>query len=170
LVLAVLGLSACGDDGGGESLGVSGEDAAGTETSPRTVEVDMVDNAFEPAEVDVAAGETVRFVFRNTGAVVHDAVIGDEAAQEEHEDEMRAAGAEGTTTSEGDMGDMDHGPTGEGSEGGEGGDGGDEAAITVAPGEEGEIVHTFASAGELLIGCHEPGHYAAGMTVAIDVA
>lgn len=130
--------------------------AVGTEASPRTVEVEMVDNAFEPAEVAVAAGETVRFVFRNTGAVGHDAVIGDEAAQEEHEEEMRAAGE--TTTSEGEMGGMDHGPSTEA--------GDDEAAITVEPGEKGEITHTFHSAGEQLIG----GHYAAGMKVAIDVA
>lgn len=165
LVLALVGLSACGDDGdsgtdAGTPLGVSEEDAVGTEANPRTVEVEMVDNAFEPTEVEVAAGETVRFVFSNTGAVVHDAVIGDEAAQEEHEDEMRAA--EETTTSEGEMGGMDHGSTAE--------EGDDEATITVEPGEEGEIVHTFESSGELLIGCHEAGHYAAGMKVAVDVA
>jgi plastocyanin len=84
----MVGLSACGDDrdGGAEAGGSSdaSSEAPGTEESPRAVEIDMVDNAFEPAEVEVAAGETVRFVFRNTGAVVHDAVIGDEATQDDH--------------------------------------------------------------------------------------
>lgn len=166
LAVAVVGLSACGsDDDAGSDAGASLESSSGspgTEDRPRTVEVAMVDNAFEPTEVEVADGETVRFVFRNEGAVVHDAVIGDEAAQDEHENEMRAAEATTTSDTEGEMGGMEHGATSE--------EGDEEAAITVEPGEEGEITHTFDSAGELLIGCHEPDHYEAGMKVALDVA
>jgi uncharacterized cupredoxin-like copper-binding protein len=165
LAVAVVGLTACGDDGdsasdAGASLEASSE-SPGTQASPRTVEVAMVDNAFEPTDVEVEAGETVRFVFRNEGAVVHDAVIGDEAAQDEHEDEMRAAEETTTSGTEGEMGGMDHGATAEE---------GEEAAITVEPGEEGELIYTFDSGGELLIGCHEPGHYEAGMKVTVDVA
>lgn len=167
LVLAVVGLSACGDDGDGEAEAGSGRprdantEAPGTEENPRTVEVDMVDNAFEPAEVEVAAGETVRFAFSNDGAVVHDAVIGDQAAQDDHEAEMRAA--EESADEMDEMDDMGHGSAG--------GEGDDEAAITVEPGEEGEITHTFAAADDdVLIGCHEPGHYAAGMKLVVDIA
>lgn len=161
VVLALVGLSACGDDGdggaeAGGSLDASSE-ASGTEENPRTVEVDMVDNAFEPAEVEVAAGETVRFVFSNNGAVVHDAVIGDEAAQDDHEAEMRAA-----EETDGEMDEMGHGSTS--------GEGDDEAAITVEPGQQGEITHTFGSGDDLLVGCHEPGHYAAGMKIVVDIA
>ena len=38
------------------------------------------------------------------------------------------------------------------------------------PGESKGLEHTFATAGSVLIGCHEPGHYAGGMvaTVAVD--
>ena len=169
LVLAIVGSSACGEDGDGNSDGAEaassmdgGSEAVGTEHTPRTVEVDMVDNAFEPAEVEVAAGETVRFVFRNTGAVVHDAVIGDEAAQAEHELDMRAAEHTATSGNGGEMDEMGHGTSDEG--------GDDEAAITVEPGERGEITHTFASAGDLLIGCHEPGHYDAGMKIGVSIA
>jgi len=104
----------------------------------------------------------VRFVFRNEGAVVHDAVIGDEAAQEEHEEEMRVAEETTTSDTEGAMGGMDHGATSEEGDG--------EAAITVEPGEEGELTYTFDAVGERLIGCHEPGHYVAGMRVVVDVA
>lgn len=161
LALAVVGLSACGDDGnsGTEAEGSSDarSETSGTQESPRTVEVDMVDNAFEPAEMEVAAGETVRFVFSNDGAVVHDAVIGDEATQDEHEAEMRAS-----EETDGEMDEMGHGSTSE--------EGDDEAAITVEPGEQGEITHTFNSAGVSLVGCHEPGHYAAGMKIVVNVA
>lgn len=165
LVVAVVGLSACGDDDGdaGRSLDAS-SGASGTEESPRTVEIDMVDNAFEPAAVDVAKGETVRFVFRNDGAAAHDAVIGDEAAQDDHEAEMRAAET-GSSEADGEMDEMDemgHGTTSD--------EGDDDAAITVEPGDEGEITHTFDSAGVSLVGCHEPGHYAAGMKIVVNVA
>lgn len=146
LVLVALVLAGCGgdDDDGG---------AAGSGT--RTVEIEMRDIAFSPDQIDVRAGETVRFVFNNVGKVRHDAFIGDEAAQEEHEMEMREGG---TATTE--MG-MEHGE-----------EGGGEAAggITVEPGETGELTHTFEEGDELLIGCHEAGHYAAGMKITIDVS
>src|SRR3546814_9470160 len=65
----------CGDDKAASPNG---------ESADRTVEVDMVDIAFEPETIDVAAGETVRFVFTNSGEVAHDAFIGDDTAQDDH--------------------------------------------------------------------------------------
>lgn len=113
----------------------------------RTVTVDMVDIAFEPAGLEVAAGETIRFVFRNRGAIPHDAFIGDETAQSEHGAQMNAAGG----------GHGEHGHHGAG-------------AVHVAPGETAELTHTFTEAGETIIGCHQPGHYEAGMRLTISVA
>jgi uncharacterized cupredoxin-like copper-binding protein len=46
----------------------------------------------------------------------------------------------------------------------------DEAnAITLQPGETKTLEYTFEEAGELLAGCHEPGHYDAGMVATITV-
>lgn len=141
--LTLLG-GACGggsdDEGGGAAAG----DGA------RTVEITMRDIAFDPAELTVARGEEVRFVFENEGKLVHDAFIGDEAAQEEHEREAREADASG----------------------GGGGHGHDEGAgsgITVDPGKRGELTHRFDQAGEVFIGCHEPGHYPA-MRITVSVS
>jgi uncharacterized cupredoxin-like copper-binding protein len=143
----ILVLAACGDDDASDDAG------------PRTVEIDMVDIAFEPDSVDVETGETVRFVFTNKGDVVHDAFIGDEAAQEEHEAEMHEA--------EEDMnGDMDDEAAHEDDDDGMHGEDG----ISVEPGETGEITYTFDEPGEILIGCHEPGHYDAGMIVTVNVS
>lgn len=124
--------------------------AASDSDAPRTVEIEMRDIAFTPESIDVEQGETVKFVFTNSGAVAHDAFIGDQAAQVDHEMEMNDAGA--------DMGDdAGHG-------------GGDEGtAITVDPGETGELTYTFDDAGGVLIGCHQPGHYDAGMKLTVDV-
>lgn len=120
---------ACGSDGN------EGDEAAGEVT--RTVEVTMRDIGFVPDEIAVEQGETVRFVFTNEGALVHDAFVGDAAAQEEHEMAAREAD--------------ESGGGGHGHSGGEG--------ITVDPGEKGELTHRFDGVGDLFIGCHEPGHY-----------
>ena len=121
--------------------------SAGGAASTRTVEVTMVDNRFEPAAVTVGRGEKVKFVFRNNGSVVHDAFVGDAAAQAMHETDMMGGG------------------------GGHDGHGSAAAPdVTVGPGTTGRLTHTFDEAGEVEIGCHEPGHFAGGMKMAVAVS
>ena len=136
LMAVVLVVGACGGD--------SSESSNGS-TASRTVEVQMRDVAYEPASVSVKAGETVKFVFRNVGEAVHDAFIGDEAAQAKHEKEMR------------DGGGGHHG-------------GGDEHAVTVSPGKTQSMTYTFKGGESLVIGCHQPGHYQAGMKLNLTIA
>ena len=51
----------------------------------RTIEIRTSNElAFDPAEVAVATRETVTFSITNDGERLHDFVIGDEAAQQEH--------------------------------------------------------------------------------------
>lgn len=159
-LLAVAGvtLAACGDT----------SDDTTTAGGTRTVEIEMRDIKFSPDTVQVAAGETVRFVFKNVGAVPHDAFIGDEAAQDDHEMEMRAA--DGSMSSSSSM-TMDSSTTSSSMDMG-GGDGGDavENGITVEPGDTGELTYTFSEGEELLIGCHQAGHYAAGMKITLNMS
>ena len=134
--------AACGDDDDTNTNAGSGD--------TRTVEVDMVDIAFQPDRLAVAAGETVRFVFTNRGEVTHDAFIGDADAQAGHEADMREAG-------DGEA----HGD----------GHGDDESdVVTVEPGGSEEMTYTFDDTGSLEIGCHQPGHYDAGMKIVLEVA
>lgn len=121
---------------------MSSQPAAGAAT--RTVDIEMRDVAYSPTTVAVSAGETVRFVFHNAGQAMHDAFLGDEAAQAEHEKEMSSGS---------DSGGM----------------GGGHDGIKVEPGKTGELTHTFQKGESVLIACHEPGHYAAGMKLAISV-
>ena len=129
----------------------------------------MRDIAYSPDTVDARAGETIRFVFHNTGKVPHDAFIGDEQAQGDHEMEMRQGGTSTTM-------DMDESSTGMPMGGSsttmemEHGDAGSAGGIVVEPGKTGELMHTFGAGDRLLIGCHEAGHYAAGMKVTIDIS
>lgn len=94
-----------------------------------------------PAEMAIPAGVPVTFVVTNAGATDHEFVLGDEAAQAQHEQEMAAGG-------------MRHGePNG----------------IAVKPGETRELMFTFAEPGEALAGCHFTGHYGAGMRASITI-
>lgn len=149
VVASGLALTACGSDGDSQPSG---------QGDARVIEVSMTDMAFAPAALDVDAGETVRFVFRNDGAVRHEAVVGDLAAQEAHHAEMAEMGGDHGTGHEGmDMGSMPHDEMT------------DLHSVVVEPGETMEMTHTFDVAGEMLIGCHEPGHWEAGMKMTVDV-
>lgn len=110
----------------------------------RRVDIEMQDYRFSPTSLDVKVGETVTFVFNNTGRVIHDAFIGDRAAQEEHEQQMRSR-----------KDPNDH----------RGHDGG----VTVSPGETGALRYFFDTPGTLEIGCHQIGHYKLGMKMILNV-
>ena len=88
------------------------------------------DLRFAPAAIGVRTGETIAFRVTNTGQVTHEFVVGDAAAQDQHEKEMSAGG----------MGAMQ-----------------DANAISVAPGETATLVFTFTQPGVLYYGCHETG-------------
>jgi uncharacterized cupredoxin-like copper-binding protein len=53
--------------------------------------------------------------------------------------------------------------------GGHGSGDDDQNALTLDPGKQGELIYTFDGTGPLEIGCHQPGHYAAGMKIAVTV-
>jgi len=132
LSLAML-LAACSSSGG----------STGGSADPRTIQVSMVDALqFNPDEISAAAGETVRFEITNDGQLVHEFLIGTEAAQAEFEGEMAD-------------GEMDHDT---------------DAGVSVDAGQTETFEYTFGDAGsDLLAGCHEPGHYEGGMVATITV-
>lgn len=108
----------------------------------RTVDISMVDNAYQPASpISATKGETVKFVFHNNGKLPHEATLGDMAAQDAHENEMAKPGGVGG------MGGMGHGA-------------GATSSVDVPAGKSASFTKTFDTTGELVIGCHYPGHYA----------
>jgi uncharacterized cupredoxin-like copper-binding protein len=141
--VAALFLAACGTERSTDTA------AAAVDDGTTVIDVTMTDMAFTPTVVDVKAGATVRFRFRNDGQAIHEAVIGDDAFQQEHADEMAAMGPSGDT--------MHHGSSDE------------PTPLVVQPGKTGELTYTATAAGSLLIGCHQPGHWEAGMKATIDV-
>ena len=54
----------------------------------RTVEVLLYDNYYEPESITVVANETIRFVIKNAGVLVHEFNIGTAEMHAAHKDEM----------------------------------------------------------------------------------
>ena len=123
------------------------EKAFGREGDPkkvsRTVTVDMSDKMrFSPASLTVRQGETVRFVVKNSGKVMHEMVLGTMQELKEHAELMRKHPG------------MEH----------------DEPYMAhVAPGKTERIVWQFTKPGEFYYGCLVPGHFDAGMLGKINI-
>jgi Uncharacterized copper-binding protein len=66
---------------------------AGTSGGVRRIQVTMTDDMrFQPAQMQVSAGETIEFVVRNDGTIRHEFFLGGEDEQSSHEMEMREMG------------------------------------------------------------------------------
>ncbi|WP_326542956.1 cupredoxin domain-containing protein [Pseudorhodoferax sp.] len=122
-----------------KAWGIAGDAKA----AKRTIEVGMTDSMrFNPDRIQVKLGETVRFVVRNSGKVMHEFVIGTKKELDEHAAMMAK------------FPDMEH----------------DEPYMAhVEPGKAGEIVWTFNRAGDFDFACLIAGHYQAGMVGRIQV-
>jgi uncharacterized cupredoxin-like copper-binding protein len=103
----------------------------------KTVTIDMSDTLrFDPEEVHVKPGETVRFVVRNKGKLMHEMVLGTSGSLDQHAQMMMKFPG------------MEH----------------DEPHMAhVAPGGEHMMGWKFTKAGEYHFGCLVPGHFQAGM-------
>lgn len=120
--------------------GIAGEAKGAT----RTITFNMSDNMrFTPDKIDVKQGETIKFVIKNTGKVMHEMVIGTKKDLDEHAALMVKFPG------------MEH----------------EEPYMAhVGPGKTGEIVWTFNKPGTFDFACLIAGHYQAGMVGKIAVA
>jgi uncharacterized cupredoxin-like copper-binding protein len=123
------------------------EKAFGREGDPkqatRTIRIEGRDTMrYTPSAITVKQGETVRFVVKNAGKLMHESVLGTKAELNEHYELMKK------------FPDMEH----------------DEPhMVHLKPGETGEMFWQFTKAGEFYFACLVPGHYEAGMFGTIKV-
>jgi len=113
-------------------------------TGERTVVVTMHHSHFEPALIQVAPGERVRFVLRNTDPIDHEFILGDPSVQARHE-VGRQRHHHGDVPGE----------------------------RSVPAGQEAATTYAFPAAPEgrtLEFACHLPGHYAYGMHGTVRVS
>lgn len=120
----------------------------------RVIEVSMDEMKFDPADIDVEKGETIKFVVRNDGRMIHEFNIGTDKMWRGHEAEMRKMMQSGMMTGRvlkhdkmraaGMMHD-------------------DANSVLLEPGETAEIVWTFSGSAEIGFACNVPGRRQAGM-------
>lgn len=125
----------------------------------------MYDNYYEPEQISVKDGETIRFVVKNEGMLVHEFNIGTAAMHAAHQDEMRMmvehGVIQGDTINHAMMKmDMGNGQTMEHD---------DPNSVLLEPGQRKEVIWTFTDNANLEFACNVPGHYAAGMMGQINV-
>ena len=127
----------------GEHAAAPGGQPGDLQQVTRSIEVMLSDDMrFTPDHIEVQAGETIRFVVRNSGQVDHEMVLGQMAELQAHALEMRANPG------------MVHAEPNQ---------------LYLQPGQQGELVWHFTTAGKVDIACTIPGHLEAGMVGAISV-
>nr|WP_172689354.1 plastocyanin/azurin family copper-binding protein [Pseudomonas fluorescens]ARJ57978.1 hypothetical protein [Pseudomonas fluorescens] len=133
------------------------------------VEVEMGDLFFKPESIDVKPGETIRFVLRNEGLMLHEFNIGKAAAHAAHQKEMVSMLQNGTLTPTGTgkaMSDMGHSMGGMKMVGMEHND---PNSILIEPGATQELIWTFNNSTGLQFACNMPAHYQSGMVGQFDL-
>ena len=117
--------------------------AGDLEQVSRTIEIGMSDQMrFSPDQLEIKQGETIHFVHRNQGQLLHEFVLGTQADLGAHAAMMAKFPG------------MQH----------------DEPYMAhVGPGQSGEIIWTFNRAGDFDFACLIAGHYQAGMVGRIRV-
>ncbi|OHC56214.1 MAG: copper oxidase [Rhodobacterales bacterium RIFCSPHIGHO2_02_FULL_62_130] len=113
----------------------------------RTITVRMYETEdgeylYEPRDLAIAAGETIRFEIVNEGENPHEFVLDTMPKNAEHMELMAK------------FPEMEHD---------------DPNAVRLEPGEKGSIIWTFSNAGTFEFACLMPGHYEAGMRSPVAV-
>lgn len=140
------GALASGNHAGGHSHGPDdkayGKPGVATRIS-RSVTVDMTDTMrFTPSSIRVRKGETIRFIVKNSGQVRHEFSLGTQSELAEHAAAMKK------------FPNMAH----------------DEPnVVSLAPGEQGEVIWQFTRPGTVDFACLQPGHFEAGMNGRVTV-
>lgn len=135
---------AAGNHAGGhadsEAIGKPGK----ATNAKRTITVNMLDTMrFNPKSITVKQGETIKFIVKNSGKVMHEMVLGTEKELKEHAEVMIKNP------------EMEHA---------------DENQVTVQAGKSAEIIWQFTKAGKVNFACLQPGHYEGGMVGSVTVS
>jgi len=137
------------------SIGEAGQKSDVT----RTIEITMGDSYFEPENISIKKGETIRFVVKNDGDFVHEFNIGTAAMHANHQKEMMMMMEHGALEADKinhkmmkmDMGDgksMQHD---------------DPNSVLLEPSKSAEVIWKFGEKTKLEFACNVPGHYESGM-------
>ena len=131
----------------------------------RTIEIEMYDNYYYPTQIEVKKGETIKFIVKNLGELVHEYNIGTKEMHIKHRPEMaKLVEHEILLADKIDhekmkkMAKKDHSLGHSHSN-----------SVLLEPNEIGEIIWKFSKDISLEMACNMPGHYETGMVGKINI-
>ena len=131
----------------------------------RTVEIKMYDNYFEPNEIKIKKGETIKFIVSNYGELVHEFNIATKEMHIKHQPEMMKMVEHEILLVDRidkekmkEMAKKDHSMAHSHSN-----------SVLLEPNEIGEIIWKFSTNTNLEAACNVPGHYEIGMVADIKI-
>ena len=131
----------------------------------RTIEIKMYDNYFEPNEIKIRKGETIKFIVSNYGELVHEFNISTKEMHIKHQAEMMKMVEHEILLADRidkekmkQMAKKDHSMAHSHSN-----------SVLLEPNEIGEIIWKFSTNTNLEAACNVPGHYEIGMVADIKI-
>ena len=146
------------------SMKMIGEKGKLSEIS-RTIEIKMYDNYFEPNEIKIRKGETIKFIVSNYGELVHEFNIATKEMHIKHQPEMMKMVEHEILLADRidkekmkEMAKKDHSMAHSHSN-----------SVLLEPNEIGEIIWKFSTTANLEVACNVPGHYQDGMIATVSL-
>ena len=145
------------------SMKMIGEKGKLSEVS-RTIEIKMYDNYYEPNEIKIKKGETIKFIVSNYGELVHEFNISTKEMHIKHQPEMMKMVENQILLADKidkkkmkEMAKKDHsmGHTHSNS-------------VLLEPNQSAELIWKFSTDTNLEAACNVPGHYQVGMIAKIS--
>ena len=130
----------------------------------RTIEIKMYDNYFEPNEIIIKKGETIKFIITNYGELVHEFNIATKEMHIKHQPEMMKMVENQILLADKidkkkmkEMAKKDHSMAHSHSN-----------SVLLEPNQSAELIWKFSANTDLEAACNVPGHYQTGMIAKIS--
>ena len=130
----------------------------------RTIEIKMYDNYYEPKEIKIKKGETIKFIVHNYGELVHEFNIATKEMHIKHQPEMMRMVENEILLVERidrkkmkEMSKKDHSMSHSHSN-----------SVLLEPNQSAELIWKFSTDASLEAACNVPGHYDVGMIAKIN--
>ena len=131
----------------------------------RVIEIKMYDNYFEPNEINIKKGETIKFLIKNFGSLVHEFNIATNKMHLTHQTEMLKMMESGILLGDKidyekmkELAKTDHSMAHSHSN-----------SLLLEPNKSGEIIWKFNTETKLEAACNVPGHYESDMIAKINI-
>ena len=130
----------------------------------KVIVVNMYDNYYEPSKIEIKKGETVKFVVKNKGELVHEFNIATKTMHLKHQPEMMMLVENEIILSD----KIDKKKMMEMAKKNSSMAHSHSNSVLLSPGESADLIWKFTNSVKIEAACNVPGHYEAGMVAEIN--